>query len=123
MALRDRMEGEIDDIENMSEEDFDREFAVGRKVKLKVDLKGSILSIRMDRNMLPSSASDPTMKGLVPTTLMARPAMVGSPAEVSMDSPSMNAAAPNSGLSLATGGTTSSRRVIKTILCTLGRSI
>ncbi|MDD3719626.1 MAG: hypothetical protein PHP28_13315 [Actinomycetota bacterium] len=51
MALRDRMEGEIDDIENMSEEDFDREFAVGRKVKLKVDLKGSILSIRMDRNM------------------------------------------------------------------------
>jgi predicted transcriptional regulator len=45
------MEDKIDDVENMSEEDFDREFAVGKKVKLKVDLKGSILSIRMDRSM------------------------------------------------------------------------
>ncbi len=51
MARHNRMESEIDDIENMSEEDFDREFAVGKKVKLKVDLKGSILSIRMDRKM------------------------------------------------------------------------
>jgi len=51
VALRNRMEGEIDDIENMSEEDFDREFAVGKKVKVKADPKGSILSIRMDRNM------------------------------------------------------------------------
>jgi UDP-N-acetyl-D-mannosaminuronic acid transferase (WecB/TagA/CpsF family) len=45
------MESEVNDVESMSEEDFDREFAVGKKVKAKVDLKGSILSIRMDRNM------------------------------------------------------------------------
>ncbi len=51
MARRNRMESEVNDRDNMTEEDFDREFAVGKKVKVKVDLKGSILSIRMDRNM------------------------------------------------------------------------
>ncbi len=64
MALRNRMEGEIDDIENMSEEDFDREFAEGKKVKLKVNLKGSILSIRMDRNMFKRLEEHAKKKGL-----------------------------------------------------------
>ena len=51
--MRDRVEDKInDDIENMTEEDFYREFNRGKKVKLEVDLKGSILSIRMDMNML-----------------------------------------------------------------------
>jgi hypothetical protein len=72
---------------------------------------------------LPSSSSGPTMKGFVPTSRLACPARVGSPAEVSIDSPSMKNAAPCSGDSFATTGTTSFRRVMKTILCAFGRSI
>ncbi len=50
--MRDRMEDKAGkDIEEMTEEDFYREFARGKKVKIKADPKGSILSIRMDRNM------------------------------------------------------------------------
>ena len=59
------MEGEIgDDIENMTEEDFYEEFARGKKVKIKVDPKGSILSIRMDRKMFKRLEEYAERKGL-----------------------------------------------------------
>ncbi len=63
------------------------------------------------------------MNGFVPTSRLAWPALVGSPAEVSIDSPSMKYAAACSEVSLAQTGTTSLRRVMKTILFAFSRSI
>ena len=80
-------------------------------------------SRRIFRIRLPSSASAPTMNGFVPTSRLAWPAFVGSPAEVSMDSPSMKYAAACSDVSFAHTGTTSLRRVMNTILLAFSRSM
>jgi DNA-binding protein YbaB len=72
MALHNRMDNQMnDDIENMTEEDFDKEFARGKQVKIKVDLKGSILSIRMDRQMF-KRLSDYAQKSGLGITVAAR---------------------------------------------------
>ncbi len=44
--MHNRMENEI------TEAEFDKEFAEGKPVKVRVNLKGSILSVRMDRALL-----------------------------------------------------------------------
>jgi len=49
------------------------------------------LSCNISLSFNPSSISDPIIKGFVPTHLLDCPALVGSPAEVSIDSPNINA--------------------------------
>ena len=71
----------------------------------------------------PSSISGPIINGLVPTHLFDWPAFVGSPAEVSIDSPNINASKAWSGFNLTTGGTISFLLVINIILFAFSKSI
>ncbi len=54
--------------DEITEEEFDREFAMGKPVKVRAELKGSILSIRMERTLLYRLAEYAREKGIGTTT-------------------------------------------------------
>ncbi len=54
--------------DEIAEKEFDREFARGKKVKARVDLKGSILSVRMDSALLYRLEDYASAKGIGITT-------------------------------------------------------